>query len=226
MSAQPPSAVELEFARRYDQEHARVCLQPRPRGLAARLSQWRGEQLMRHALKVAGEPGLVLDVACGAGSFWPVLAEHGNRVILAADQSQDMLNHAQTHHPAALLKRVKTFQSSAFSIGLSENAVDCIFCMRLFQHVDSSEHRLAMLQEFHRVSRDTVIVSVRLERSIKVGPRLEADNLSFVGAQAPRATSKSQVEAEFREAGFEVLNHRDFVPGFALTRVYVLRKTS
>lgn len=225
MPAQPPSAVELEFARRYDQEHARVCLQPHPRGLAARLSQWRGEQLIRHALKVAGEPGLLLDVACGAGSFWPVLAEHGNRVILAADQSQDMLNHAQTHHPAALLKRIKTFQSSAFSIGLSENAVDCIFCMRMYRHIGSSEHRLAMLREFRRVSRDTVIVSVRLERPIKTAHRLEADNLSFDDAQGTRPTSKSEVEAEFRVAGFEVLNHRDFVPGLALTRVYVLRKT-
>ena len=65
-------------------------------------------QTMRgEALKVAGEPGLILDVACGAGRYWPVLAEHGNRVILAADPSQDMLNHAQTHHPASLLQRVK-----------------------------------------------------------------------------------------------------------------------
>ena len=40
MSALPPSVVELEFARRYDQEHARVCLQPQPRGLAGRLAFW------------------------------------------------------------------------------------------------------------------------------------------------------------------------------------------
>jgi ubiquinone/menaquinone biosynthesis C-methylase UbiE len=59
-----------------------------------------------------------------------------------------------------LLKRVKTFQGSAFSIGLSANAVDCIFCLELFRHVPSSEGRLALLREFHRVSRDTVIVSV------------------------------------------------------------------
>lgn len=115
---------------------------------------------MRQALEVAGEPGLVLDLACGSGCFWPVLAEHVNRVILASDNSQAMLDHALTHHPASLLKRVKTFQGSAFSIGLSANAVDCIFCLELFRHVPSSEGRLALLREFHRVSRDTVIVSV------------------------------------------------------------------
>ncbi|KAA0973824.1 class I SAM-dependent methyltransferase [Pseudomonas sp. ANT_H12B] len=217
MSAQLPSAVELEFARRYDQEHARVCLLPRPRGLAGRLTFWRDEQLVRNALKVAGEPGLILDVACGVGRFWPVLVEHANRVILAADPSQDILDHARTHHPQSLLERVKTFQSSAFTIGLSANAVDCIFCMQLFQHIASPEHRLAMLGEFHRVSRDTVIVAVRVDAHFKGRTS---------GAHAPQLTNRAEVEAEFRQAGFRLLSHQDFLPGCARMRVYVLRKAS
>jgi ubiquinone/menaquinone biosynthesis C-methylase UbiE len=218
MSAQPPSVIELELARRYDQEHTRVCLQPQPRGLAGRWAFWRDEQLVRSALKVAGEPGLILDVACGAGRFWPVLAEHTNRVILASDPSQDMLNHAQTHHPQSLLKRIKSFQSSAFDIGLPENAVDCIFCMHLFQHIDTSEHRLAILKEFHRVSRDTVIVAVRVDAHFKL------QRSGAAGAQPQYLASKAEVEAEFKRAGFCLLSHQDFLPGFARTRVYVLRK--
>ena len=220
MSAQPTSAIELEFARRYDQEHARVCRQPQPRNLTGRLAFWREQNLVRNALQVAGEPGLILDVACGAGRFWPVLAEHANRVILASDPSQDMLNHAQTHHPQSLLKRIKTFQSSAFNLGLSANAVDCIFCMRLFQHISCPEHRLAMLQEFHRVSRDTVIVAVRVDGYFK--PR----RLETEASQAPQPVSKVEVEAEFRQAGFQVLSHQGFLPGCAWMRVYVLSKTS
>ncbi len=220
MSAQPTSAIELEFARRYDQEHARVCRQPQPRNLAGRLAFWREQNLVRNALKVAGEPGLILDVACGVGRFWPVLAEHANRVILASDPSQDMLNHAQTHHPQSLLKRIKTFQSSAFSLGLSANAVDCIFCMRLFQHIPCPEHRLAMLQEFHRVSRDTVIVAVRVDGYFK--PRRPETEASLT----PQPISKVEVEAEFRQAGFQVLSHQGFLPGCAWMRVYVLSKTS
>ncbi|MGL6242830.1 class I SAM-dependent methyltransferase [Pseudomonas sp.] len=215
MSAQPPSAIELEFARRYDQEHSRVCLQPRPRGLAGRLTFWRDEQLVRNALKVAGEPGLMLDVACGAGRYWPVLVEHANRVILASDHSQDMLNHAQTHHSQSLLARVKTFHSSAFTLGLSANAVDCIFCMQLFQHIDRPEHRLALLAEFHRVSRDTVIVAVQIDAHFK---------LRRSGANARQLADKADIEAEFRQAGFSLLSHQDFLPGCARMRVYVLRK--
>lgn len=211
MSGPPPSAVELEFARYHDREHAQVCHQPAPRRL--RLTFWRDEQMARNALKMAGEPGLVLDVACGAGQFWPVLAEHANRVILAADPSPDMLDHARTHHGGALLMRVKTFPSSAFTIGLSANAVDCIFCLQLFRHISASEHRLALLREFHRVSRDTVIVSVQIEGRLNIG---QAPKRSLAG--------KADVEAEFRQAGFTVLWHQDFLPGFTLKRVYVLRK--
>lgn len=218
MSAQSPTAVELEFARRYEQEHARVCLQPRQQNLAGRLALWREEQLVRHALKVAGEPGLILDVACGVGRFWPMLAEYGNRVILASDPSQDMLDHARTHHPQNLLKRIRTFQGSAFNIGLPENAVDCIFCMQLFQHIANPEHRLALLDEFHRVSRDTVIVGVRAGRRFKAR-RAEAEGL----AGRPMA-SKCEVETEFKRAGFQVISHQEFFPVFAPMRVYVLRK--
>jgi len=214
MSAQLPSAVELEFVRRYDHEHARDCLAVKPQGLARRLWFWRGEQLVRHALGVAGEPGLVLDVACGAGRFWPVLAEHANRVILAADPSQDMLDHARTHHGQGLLQRIKTFQSSAFSIGLSANAVDCVLCLQLFQHLPSAELRVALLREFHRVSRDTVIVAVRVDRPIKPRQRTSGQLLA----------NKAEIESEFRAAGFRLLKHQDLLPGCALTRVYVLRK--
>jgi 2-polyprenyl-3-methyl-5-hydroxy-6-metoxy-1,4-benzoquinol methylase len=218
MPAQSPSAIELEFARRYDQEHARVCLQSGAQNLTGRLAFWREQQLVRHALKVAGEPGLILDVACGVGRFWPVLAEHANRVILATDPSQDILDHARTHHSAYLLKRIRTFQSSAFTIGLSENAVDSIICMQLFQHLANPEHRLAMLGEFHRVSRDTVIVAVR------VGGRFKARRTDVEGLAARPLASRAEVEAEFRQAGFRALGHQDLLPGCAPMRVYVLCK--
>jgi ubiquinone/menaquinone biosynthesis C-methylase UbiE len=218
MSAQSPSAIELEFARQYHQEHARVCLQPRAQGLGERLAFWRDEQMVRRALKVASEPGLVLDVACGVGRFWSVLGERANRVILAMDPSQGILEHARTHHSQSLMQRVRTFQSSAFNIGLSENAVDCIFCMRLFQYIASPELRLAMLDEFCRVSRDTVIVAVRVGGPLK-GRRIDGQ----VPAARP-LVSKAQVEAEFKQVGLRVISHQDFLPGCAPRRVYVLGK--
>ncbi|MES2872028.1 MAG: class I SAM-dependent methyltransferase [Pseudomonadota bacterium] len=213
MSSQPPSTIELEFTERYDREHAQVCRQVRPEGLVRRLALWREQRLVRRALKVAGEPGLVLDLACGVGRFWPVLAEHGNRVILAADPSQCMLDHAQTHHPASLLSRIKTFKSSVFSIEMPANAVDSIFCMQLFHHVRESEHRLAILREFHRVSRDSLILSVC------VGcPPGQCDEMARV------VVSKSEIEAQFVQAGFSILKQYDVLPGCGMGSIYIVRK--
>ena len=214
MSSQPPSThIEHEFAERYDREHAKVCLQAQPQGVVRRLALWREKRLVRRALKVAGEPGLVLDLACGAGRFWPVLAEHGNRVILASDSSQDMLNHAQTHHPASLLARIKLFQSSVFSIDISENAVDCIFCMQLFHHVRDSDHRLAILRELHRVSRDSLILSVPLGR----GAEPVNDPQRIV-------VSRGEIETQFKQAGFSILKQYEVLPGFGMGSIYILRK--
>lgn len=213
MSTQPPSIFELEYAERYDREHAQVCREVRPQGLTRRWTAWRENQLVRRALKVAGEPGLVLDIACGAGRFWPVLAEHGNRVILAADSSQSMLDHAQTHHPASLLSRIKLFKSAVFSIDMPANAVDSIFCMQLFHHVHNDEHRLAILRELHRVSRDSLIVSLCVGRS--------PDPLN----QHPWVVvRKEELEAQFTKAGFTILKHYDVLPGRKLGSIYVLRK--
>ena len=212
MSLQPPSTIELEFAERYDREHAQFCREARPRGLGQRLAMWREQRLVRRALKVAGEPGLVLDVACGAGRFWPLLAEHANRVILAADSSQGMLDHAQTHHSASLLKRITLFKSSVFSIEMSENAVDSIFCMQLFHHVGDSEHRLTLLREFYRVSRDSLIVSVCVGR-----PSAQRGSPRIV-------ISKHEIEGQFAQAGFSILKHYDVLPGGAQGSIYVLRK--
>ena len=142
-----------------------------------------------------------------------MLAEHGNRVILAADSSQGMLDHAQTHHPLSLLARIKLFKSSVFSIDMSENAVDSIFCMQLFHHVRDSEHRLAILRELHRVSRDSLILSVCVGRSVDQC----RDSQRIV-------VRKEEIESQFALAGFSILKHYDVLPGYALGSIYIVRK--
>lgn len=212
-----------------DKRQTQHYIQHHEQGLARRLSLWRDAQLARHALRDAGEPGLVLDLPSGAGRFWPVLAEHSNRVILAADPSTDMLEIAEAQSSPEVRKRIRTFQSSAFSIGLSANAVDCIFCMRLFHHVPDSEKRMAILEEFHRVTRDTAIVALWVDGNLKAWrrKRQEGSRLDASGAPTVRnrfVVCRSDIESEFSQAGFRVVGYHDFLPGYAMWRVYVLRK--
>lgn len=222
-------AIKLEFSEKYDQQHSYQYLQKHQAGLARRLSNWRDMQLARRALKDAGEPNLVLDLPCGAGRFWPLLAEAPNRVILAADNSADMLTTAIAGQLPEIVERVKTFQTSAFDIDLGDNSVDSIFCMRLIHHVADPEHRLAMLHELCRVTRDTVIISLWVDGNYKAWKRkrLEARRTARSNRSENQnrfLVSRDTIESEFRQAGFNIINHHDFLPGYAMWRVYVLRK--
>lgn len=219
--------IELDFSRKYDRDHAYQYLHKHQDGIARRLSHWRDEQLARWALTRAGEPDLVLDLPCGAGRFWPLLAEHPSRMIFAADNSADMLAVAQSEQPPEVVARVETFQTSAFDIDMHDSAVDSIFCMRLLHHVADPQHRLAMLREFHRVTRDTLILSLWVDGNYKAWKRKRLERRRPAKENQNRfVVPRGLVEAEFAEAGFDILGHRDFLPGYAMWRVYVLRKRS
>lgn len=221
--------IELEFSRKYDRDHAQQYLHKHQDGLARRLSHWRDVQVARRALKMAEQPNLVLDLPCGAGRFWPMLCEQPNRVILAADNSADMIATARAAQAPEVVERINSFRTSAFDIDLGDNAVDCIFCIRLLHHIESSEHRLAVLREFHRVSRDTVIVSLWVDGNYKAWKRsrLEARRAAegrTTQNQNRFVVPRALIEREFREAGFDIIGHLDFLPGYAMWRTYVLRK--
>ena len=221
--------IELEFSRKYDQTHAQQYLQKHQDNVARRLSHWRDEQLARKALSLAGDPGLVLDLPCGAGRFWPLLAEKPNRVIIGADNSADMLKTACAAQPADVVKRVRPLQTSAFDIDLPDNAVDSIFCMRLLHHVGQSEHRLALLREFQRVTRDSAIVSLWVDGNFKAWKRKRLDSRRHAengqnSYQNRFVLPAATVETEFEQAGFRIQERLDFLPLYAMWRVYLLRK--
>lgn len=224
--------IDLPFSQKYDADHARQYYLKHQDGLARRLSNWRDQQLARQALSIAGQPNLVLDLPSGAGRFWPLLAEKRNRLIIGADYSENMLATAREQQPADVVARVKTLQTSAFAIDLSDNSVDCIFCMRLFHHVGESADRLALLREFHRVTRDSVILSLWVDGNFKawrregLERRRKAQGRDRGGYQNRFTVERSQFEAEVAQAGFVVDRALDFLPGYAMWRVYVLRKAN
>ena len=217
--------IKLKFSEKYDDQHAREYLLKHQDGLSRRLSHWRDEQLARKALTLVGEPGLVLDLPCGAGRFWPLLAEKHNRVIIGADNSESMLKTAMQAQPADVAKRVQPLHTSAFDIALPDNAVDSIFCMRLLHHIGEAEHRLAILREFERVTRDSVIVSLWVDGNFKAWKRKRLEQTREQESYQNRfVLPAATVEQEFEQAGFRIQERLDFLPLYAMWRVYVLRK--
>jgi ubiquinone/menaquinone biosynthesis C-methylase UbiE len=221
--------IKLEFSEKYDQEHAQRYLEKHKTGLARRLSNYREQQLARRALTLADEPNLVLDLPCGAGRFWSTLAEQPNRIILAADNSADMLATAMAAQPKHITKHVRTLQTSAFDINLPDNAVDSIFCMRLLHHIEKPEHRLTLLKEFHRTTRDSVIISLWVDGNYKAWRRNISEKRRLQGDPCYKSNnrfliSQKTIEQEFMQAGFTIQTHLDFIPGYSMWRVYILRK--
>jgi ubiquinone/menaquinone biosynthesis C-methylase UbiE len=217
--------VKLEFSEKYDDQHAQQYLRKHKDGLGRRLSHWRDEQLARKALALAGDPGLILDLPCGAGRFWPLLAEKTNRAIIGADNSESMLKIAMQAQPAEVVKRVQPLHTSAFDIALPDNAVDNIFCMRLLHHIGEAEHRLAILREFERVTRDSVILSLWVDGNFKAWKRKRLEKTREQGGYQNRfVLPAATVEKEFEQAGFLIQEQLDFLPLYAMWRVYVLRK--
>lgn len=229
MSVQPSEKIALAFSDKYDKSHAEHYLSKHKATLASQLSHWRDVQLARKALHMAGDPKLVLDLPCGAGRFWPMLAEQPDRAIIGSDNSENMIATAMHAQPADVVSRVQPLQTSAFDINLPDQAVDSIFCMRLIHHVGDPAHRAKMLREFHRVTRDTVIISLWVDGNYKAWRRQKLDAKRAargkkMGYQNRFVLPVAQVESEFAQAGFSVVGSLDFIPFFAMWRVYILRK--
>lgn len=219
--------VHLAFSDKYDSSHAEHYLRKHRAGLSRRLSHWRDVQMARQALRMAGNPREILDLPCGAGRFWPTLLENPECSLIAADNSPDMIAVARAAQAPELLPRVRTLRTSAFAIDLPAQAVDSVFCMRLLHHIGEHEHRLAMLREFHRVTRETLIVSLWVDGNFKAMRRKRLERRRPRHAEPNRLVIPArQIESEFAEAGFDIVGCSDFLPLYAMWRVYVLRKVA
>lgn len=220
-----PEVRDLEFWKGYGPDQAEDYFTKHQTGLFRRLSMWREEAIARQALALAGNPRVVLDLPCGAGRFWPLLAEKPERRILAADNSADMVRVACEMQPPELVKRVECFRCSAYETGLDDGSVDSVFCIRLLHHIIEPVHRLRMLREFHRITRETVCISLWVDGNYKAYRRVKRGTRRRNGKHCNRYVMKRRtIEAEFVQAGFKIKGHFDFLRFYSMWRVYVLDK--
>jgi ubiquinone/menaquinone biosynthesis C-methylase UbiE len=215
----------LEVTNNYDEKQAKLYLEKHKRGFWHRVSDWCEQHMAARALAMAGEPKSLLDLPCGAGRFWGLLTRVPDRQLMAADYSQDMINTALNFQSPHIAKRFKTFQTSVFEIKLPGAAVDCIFCMRLLHHIGRKEARAKMFREFHRVSRDTVCVSLWVDGNLQASRRRRSQNRCQTHQYRTRFLfDRSQIEPEFLQCGFDIIGYVDLLPGFSMWRAYVLKR--
>jgi len=223
MAEQQGEDSKMQFSDKYSPEYALRYHEKHRESWGRRISNRREQAMARKALAMAGQPGDILDLPCGAGRFLPMLAEQTRGEIWAADNSAGMLEAVRSVLPATLLSRIRLLQTSAYAIDLPDQSVDTLVSMRLLHHIRSPEDRLRIYREFHRVTRRSVVLSLwvdgnygawrRRRLEAKRPPRLYENRFVLPVAQA---------ESELLEAGFRIIGHVDFLPRYSMWRCYVL----
>jgi len=218
-------AKELEFSKKYDQQHAERYFHKHDSGFWRQLSTWRDRQVARKALKLAGNPKSVLDVPCGTGRFWGVLAEQPERIIHACDNSQHMINAGLKFRDPKVVERIQSFQGSAFELSVDDELVETVFCIRLIHHMGVTEDRLKLLKELRRVTSSTVIISLWVDGNLQAWKRKKKEAEKYKeGYQNRFLIPAKTIESEFEKVGLQVEHRLDFIPYHSMWRTYVLRK--
>lgn len=222
MTVSPP---KRSFADKYDLTHARAYRQKHHSGLRRRLTTWREIALARRALRLAGDPDSVLDLPCGAGRFWPMLAEQPSRRLLAGDRSAAMLETARAATDPALLARFESVRElDAFALDLPDGAVEHVLCMRLLHHIALPQDRLRLLGELRRVTRRGLTVSLWVDGNLQARRRRRLDTRRRRAEVNRLVVPRATIEAEFAQAGLRVVRHLDVLPGLSMWRLYLLER--
>ncbi len=217
--------TELEFSKKYDQQHAKNYYHKHNTGFWRSLSTWRERQIARKALKLAGNPKTVLDVPCGTGRFWDVLSEMPDRVIHACDNSQDMINVGLKLREPDVVKRIQSFQGSAFDLSVEDEFVESVFCIRLIHHMGEESDRLNLIQELKRVTSDTIIISLWVDGNYQAMRRKKKEAKRNKKGYQNRFMIRAEViESEFEKNGLKVEHQLNFMPFYSMWRTYILRK--
>lgn len=217
--------TKLEFSQKYNSEHAQQYFEKHDANFWRRLSNWRDHKIADKALEIAGNPLEVLDVPCGTGRFWELLAKNEDRIIHACDNSQNMIDTGLKFRQKSIVQRIKSFQGSAFNLPIDDNFVENVFCIRLIHHIGKHEDRLKLLSELQRVTSSTVIISLWVDGNYKSWRRKKNENKRPSRKYQNRfVIPVKSIEQEIDKVGFKIKARLDFLPFLSMWRTYVLEK--
>ncbi len=221
-----PAQPSLPFSNKYSATHAKDYFEKHNDGFWRKLSNWRDHCIAEKALALADNPKNVLDIPCGTGRFWALLAKQPDRTIHACDYSQNMIDTALQHRPAEIVQRINAFQGSAFALPVPDNFTDTVFCIRLIHHIGEHEDRLKLLTELQRVTSSTIIISLWVDGNVKSWRRKRLEARRGKRAYQNRfVIPAKQIESEFASLGLSVEAKLDFMPFFSMWRTYILKKS-
>ncbi|MFN2376784.1 MAG: class I SAM-dependent methyltransferase [Candidatus Binatia bacterium] len=214
---------------RFDAERAQYYRARHRRSLLSRVVTWRENRCVYLALRDAGFPKTVLDLPCGTGRFWPAFARARVSGLIAADNSRAMLDVAGAS-PIGNALPCTLLQTSAFAIALKEDCVDMAVCLRFFHHLAMPEDRRRLLDELTRVSSSGYVLISTMVSGNLIGNRKLNKMRRHGGPAAPARAgygrrfvrTSADVEAEFEQHGFTIVQSCDSFRGIDCWRFYLL----
>ena len=91
--------------------------------------------------------GTILDVGCGTGLYWPVLAQYGEE-ISGIDSSAAMAREAERLVREKKLCHIKSYVQNSGQIRFPDGQFDIVLCVDSLHHIPNLR---AAIREFHRV---------------------------------------------------------------------------
>lgn len=167
------------------------------------------QQFLQKFLHLLPQPGTILDAACGAGRYMPMLLEKGHTVV-GIDQAQGMLARAKAKFPTVHMEKMG-LQEMIYS-EMFEGAI----CMDALEHVCPEDWPL-ILHNFHRALKPHgylyFTVEIAAEHDLEVAFRQGQDiGLPIVYGEWPNNDdvyhyypSISQVKEWLQQTGFELV---------------------
>jgi 2-polyprenyl-3-methyl-5-hydroxy-6-metoxy-1,4-benzoquinol methylase len=100
------------------------------------------QQFLQKFLRLLPQPSTILDAACGAGRYMPMLLDKGHAVV-GIDQAQGMLARARAKFPTVHMEKMG-LQEMSYS-----EMFEGVICMDALEHVCPEDWPL-ILHNFHR----------------------------------------------------------------------------
>lgn len=175
----------------------------------------REEQLVAGIFTQYQLGGSILDVPVGYGRFQELLHRFGP--VHALDAS----------YYAVLYQRENLGLAQGSVTGLAEElpypdrSFEVIFSLRLLQHIHERDRRLAILNEFNRVSRRWVVLSLYIRTPLHLLHRRIINLTSRI-----TMLSREELREEAREAGLQLVRMVSVLPGLHAQRICLFSSDS
>lgn len=194
---------DLDQVERYARE--------RYRHLDQRWLSLREERLIARIFTRFNLEGSILDVPVGYGRFQELL--HGYGPVHALDANYYALLYQRKDKGLAK----SSVTGRAQELPFSDSSFEIVFSLRLLQHISDRDQRLAMLNEFSRVSRRWVLLSLYIHTPLHLLHRRIAKRPSRI-----TMLSYDRFIEEVQEAGLRLVKMVSVLPGLHAHRICLL----